>query len=184
MGNTLNKVAKKAKGYRHLLIIMRHANAEPSSDTGDAGREISDKGRKQAKKVGKALAVMSLVPDRIVCSGATRARQTLDRMLKYFGDGPTVEMRQSLYEGGVDAVMDELRQAHGVRRLMIVGHEPTVSMAAQWLASPKSDPALLGLLGLGMSPASLVVFGSDKPCDQWTIRDADLIAVLTPKDCG
>ena len=106
MGTSLKKVAKKAKDYKYVLLVMRHAKTEPFGDGGDAGRELTDKGRKQAKAVAKGLAAHKMVPTRIACSSATRARQTCDRMLKVFGDDPKVDYRQSLYEGGVQSVFD------------------------------------------------------------------------------
>ena len=107
MGIKLSKVAKAAKKYDHILIIMRHAKAEPFGDKGDSERELTDKGLKQAKAVGKGIESLGLVPDQISCSSATRTRQTLDRMLKTFGDKPIVDYRISLYDGGVQAVFDE-----------------------------------------------------------------------------
>ena len=74
---------------------------------------------------------MGLVPDQISCSSVTRTRQTLDRMLKTFGDKPIVDYRISLYDGGVQAVFDELAHVKAKNRVfMIVGHEPTVSISA------------------------------------------------------
>ena len=86
MGIKLSKVAKTAKKYDHILIIMRHAKAEPFGNKGDSERELTDKGLKQAKAVGKGIESLGLVPDQISCSSVTRTRQTLDRMLKTFGD--------------------------------------------------------------------------------------------------
>ena len=86
MGVNLSKVEKKAKNYSHVLLVMRHAKAEPFNDKGDHDREITDKGEKQAKIVAKGLVGVKLLPDRVACSGAVRARQTLERMLKVFGD--------------------------------------------------------------------------------------------------
>ena len=111
MGTSLKKVAKKTKEYKYVLLAMRHAKTEPFGGNGsDVGRELTDKGRKQAKAVAKGLAAFKMVPTRIACSSATRARQTCDRMLKVFGDDPKVDYRQSLYEGGVQSVFDELAQ--------------------------------------------------------------------------
>lgn len=123
MGIKLSKVAKAAKKYDHILIIMRHAKAEPFGDKGDSERELTDKGLKQAKAVGKGIESLGLVPDQISCSSATRTRQTLDRMLKTFGDKPIVDYRISLYDGGVQAVFDELAHVKAKNRVfMIVGH--------------------------------------------------------------
>ena len=138
MGVNLSKVEKKAKNYSHVLLVMRHAKAEPFNDKGDHDREITDKGEKQAKIVAKGLVGMKLLPDRVACSGAVRARQTLERMLKVFGDHPKVEYRQALYDGGMQAVFDELANAKDKTRvLMVLGHEPTVSVSCQWLPSPR-----------------------------------------------
>ena len=162
MGIKLSKVAKAAKKYDHILIIMRHAKAEPFGDKGDSERELTDKGLKQAKAVGKGIESLGLVPDQISCSSVTRTRQTLDRMLKTFGDKPIVDYRISLF--------------------MIVGHEPTVSISAQWLASADSDGERLDLLNLGLSPASIVIMGSNKPFDEWQVHSGELLAVINVKD--
>ena len=130
MGTSLKKVAKKTKEYKYVLLAMRHAKTEPFGGNGsDVGRELTDKGRKQAKAVAKGLAAFKMVPTRIACSSATRARQTCDRMLKVFGDDPKVDYRQSLYEGGVQSVFDELAQTKEKHRtLLVLGHEPTISI--------------------------------------------------------
>ena len=183
MGIKLSKVAKAAKKYDHILIIMRHAKAEPFGDKGDSERELTDKGLKQAKSVGKAIESLGLVPDQISCSSVTRTRQTLDRMLKTFGDKPIVDYRISLYDGGVQAVFDELAHVKAKNRVfMIVGHEPTVSISAQWLASADSDGERLDLLNLGLSPASIVIMGSNKPFDEWQVHSGELLAVINVKD--
>ena len=41
---------------------------------------------------------------------------------------------------------------------------------------------LLDMLNLGMSPASLAVFGSNEPFNQWQLHSGELIALLTAKD--
>ena len=40
----------------------------------------------------------------------------------------------------------------------------------------------VGMINLGMSTASVVVFGSDQPFSRWQVHDAELLAVLSPKD--
>ncbi|PJM79908.1 SixA phosphatase family protein [Bifidobacterium scaligerum] len=183
MGIKLNKVAKAAKKYKHVLIVMRHAKAEPFGEKGDRDRNLTDKGLKQAKSVGKGLVALGLSPEQISCSSAMRTRQTLDRMLKSFDGEPIVDYRLSLYEGGVQSVFDELSHVKPkIHVFMIVGHEPTVSIASQWLASADSDTERLDLLNLGLAPASVVIMGSDKPFDEWQVHSGELIAVINVKD--
>lgn len=178
-----NKVAKQAKEYRHILLVMRHAKTEAFNAEGDFHRALLEKGLKQSKKIAKVLRDMNIVPDQIDCSSALRAQQTCNRMLKVFGDGPKVEYTKDLYALGMQSVFDALATCKSKRRtLMVIGHEPTVSLACQWLAGPQSDASLLDLLKLGMSPACVAVFGSNAPFQAWGTHEADLIAVINPKD--
>ena len=172
----LKKVAKRAKEYKHVLIIMRHAKTEAFNAKGDFERVLTDKGLKQAKRVAKGLRDMGLVPDQIDCSSATRAMQTCERMLK-------VDYYQDLYAKGMQAVFDMLAACKDKRHaLLVLGHEPTVSLASQWLAGEQSDPGQLDLLNLGMSTAGVAIFGSNAPFRKWRTHEANLIAVLTPKE--
>ena len=147
------------------------------------GRELTDKGRKQAKTVAKGLAAFKMVPTRIACSSATRARQTCDRMLKVFGDDPKVDYRQSLYEGGVQSVFDELAQTKEKRRtLLILGHEPTVSIACPVDCQLRIRSDIARPVESGMSPPR-------SPCSVRTSRStngsctaANSLALLTAKD--
>ncbi|WP_081450365.1 SixA phosphatase family protein [Bifidobacterium gallicum] len=162
---------------------MRHAKTEPFHASGDFNRELTDKGLKQAKTMAKGLRELGLVPDQIDCSSAVRAKQTCMRMLKTFGDKPKVDWHKSLYGDGMQAVFDALHGCKEKRHtLMVLGHEPTVSMASQWLANPASDQHLLDLLNLGLPTATCVIFGSSAPFKSWDMRQATLLAVLGPKD--
>ena len=182
MASPMKKLMKKAHHSKYVLLLMRHAKAEAPEMGDDWGRGLTDKGLKQAKIMAKGLESLKLVPDYIVCSSANRTEQTLKRMLKRFGDTPVVESRKSLYDGGMQSVMDELHDIRNdVHTTMIVGHEPTMSMAAQWLSSPDSDPDVLGTMRLGLSNASVVVLVSDRPFSTCGLRGATALAVLTPK---
>lgn len=183
MTDSLKKISKRAREYKYVLMIMRHAKAESSGHGDDAARELTDKGLKQAKRVAKGLSSMKLVPDAVVCSGAVRARQTVARMIKVFGDGPSLDYRQSLYESGRAAMWEELRAVQpSVRKLLIVGHEPTVSMTAGVMADKDSDGAALALLRVGVSSATVAILGSDTPFEEWSEHSARLIAAVTPKE--
>lgn len=182
MASPMKKLMKKAHHSKYVLLLMRHAKAEAPQMGDDWGRGLTDKGLKQAKIMAKGLESLKLVPNYIVCSSANRTEQTLKRMLKRFGDSPVVESRKSLYDGGMQSVMDELQAIRGdVHTTMIVGHEPTMSMAAQWLSLPDSDPDVLGAMRLGLANASVVVLVSDRPFATCGLRGATALAILTPK---
>ena len=165
------------------LMLMRHAKTERQGAQGDRSRQLTDRGQQQARTMGRGLAALGLVPDRIICSGAPRARQTLDGMLMPLGDGPRVDYRESLYESGMQAVFDQLAQTEDRdRRVLILGHEPTMSICSQWLAEDNSDPDLLDLLNLGLPPATMVLLGSERPLTDWGTHQARLLGILGPQD--
>lgn len=177
------QLSSRVKDYPYIVLVMRHGEAQDRGKHGDFDRELSDKGKKQAKRVAKGLDHCNIIPDAIVCSPAKRASQTMDRLLKRFGDKPRVDLDKDLYDGGIDAIMQQLRQARqSTHTLMIIGHEPIVSMACQWIANPKTSSDAEGMLGIGLSTGSVVVLGSKQPISQWSVRSADVLAVLRPKD--
>ena len=183
MASRMSKTAKKAKHYDHVLILMRHAKAEVTGKNGDYDRPLAEKGLKQAKKVAKGLREMKLVPEVIDCSAALRARQTCGRLLKVFGDKTQVDYHQSLYDGGLQAVFDELAHAKDKTRVMMVlGHEPTISICGQWLASDESKADRIDMLNLGVQTAGVLVLASNKPFNQWQLHDGVLLAVMSPMD--
>lgn len=176
------KQVKKAYQHKYVLLLMRHAKAQCASMGDDWGRDLTDKGLKQAKIMAKGLQELHLVPNYIVCSSAHRTAQTMEKMLKRFGDVPICNSRKSLYDGGMQAVLDELTLIREDAHIsMIIGHEPTMSMAAQWLSSTESDAQVLGAMRLGLANAAVVVLVSDKPFTHVTLRSATALAVLTPK---
>ena len=166
-----------------MLLAMRHAKTEPFGGNGsDVGRELTDKGRKQAKTVAKGLAAFKMVPTRIACSSATRARQTCDphaqgvrRRSESRLPAKPVRRRRAIRVRRARA--NQGKASHAARAWPRTDH----SIACQWLASTESDPTLLDLLNLGMSPASIAVFGSNEPFNQWQLHSGELIALLTAK---
>ncbi|WP_418968572.1 histidine phosphatase family protein [Alloscardovia omnicolens] len=185
MAVNLTKIGKHARNYEYICILMRHAKTEKSAPS-DADRELTDKGRKQAKHVAKALDGINLVPDVMAVSGAKRARQTAEKMLKVFGDKPDVTYHKKLYTDGLSELSDILysrKKKHHI--VMVIGHEPTMSEGAQWWAhtSDKNDSAY-ELLQLGLSPAACVILGANKPIHEWDVHEADVLAVISAKDCN
>ena len=55
------------------LLIYRHGHAQFDSDGGDFERELRDKGKRNAQRIGIWLARQQLLPDHILTSPARRA---------------------------------------------------------------------------------------------------------------
>ena len=108
------------------LAILRHAK----SDWGNPGqtdfeRPLNKRGRKAAKKVGRALKAQGFACDRIICSPATRARETVERFEKGYESLPPVSFEPKLYMCATGTLIDVINGLpDDAGTVMIVGHNP------------------------------------------------------------
>jgi phosphohistidine phosphatase len=107
------------------LYLLRHAHAgDPGVwDGPDERRPLSDRGEKQADRLGRFLAGIGFAPDAIITSPKARAAQTADILARHLGVPFVVDSRLSggLDLGALDAI---LRDAGDPLRPVLVGHDP------------------------------------------------------------
>ena len=139
------------------LVLLRHAKAETPGERPDADRHLTERGRADADAAGSWLADEGLRPDLVLCSPATRARQTWHGVAVALaqadpgGAAPDVRYEPALYEGGRTEVIDLLRGvAEGTSTVLVVGHNPTMSDVSL-LLRPDADPDAAGLKTAGMA---------------------------------
>ena len=115
------------------VIFLRHAKSDWDAEwANDVDRPLSERGRRAAAAVGAFLAEAGHVPNFVLCSPATRARQTLE-LAAAAGDWTCpIETVDELYYGTVDHMV-ALACRRQVPVLMLVGHEPTISSALEYL---------------------------------------------------
>ncbi|MFC3999966.1 SixA phosphatase family protein [Nocardiopsis sediminis] len=132
------------------LVILRHARAEHGFAGPDHDRSLTESGRAQALEAGRRLALAGLVPDHVICSTATRTRQTLDGVLAELPARPSVEFEESAYAADLDTAFALINAADpDVGTLLLVGHNPTMADLASAFID---DPGLVSF-----PPASLAV---------------------------
>ena len=133
------------------LILLRHAHAEPGAEgVPDIDRPLSADGLAEAEAAGRWLVEQGLIPDRILCSPARRARETLDAVLGAVGN---VEhsLEDRIYEA-TPGTLAELADAHReTERLLLVGHNPGLERLAALMHSGQSGDYR------GMPTSSVVV---------------------------
>jgi len=133
------------------LILLRHAHAEPSAlGQDDFDRPLSRQGLAEAEAAGAWLKSHNLLPDRVVCSSARRARETLEQVLQVTG---FVEQRQEprIYNASPGLLMEVADEHRECTRLMLVGHNPGMEQLVALLNSGQSGDFR------GMPAAGLVV---------------------------
>lgn len=120
------------------LILLRHAHAEPAMPgQDDRDRALSARGRAEASAAGVWLREHGYIPDRVLCSPARRARETLDLAQDAIGPGETLRV-DGIYEatpGALIALADAHRET---QRLLMVGHNPGFEHFAALLSTGQS----------------------------------------------
>ena len=115
------------------IVVVRHATAQRMSPQGDRGRELTTAGVSQAHRLGQLLVDQGVAQiDDMYVSPATRTQQTAQELRDSVLTGAT-HVDSCIYEGGIDSLWEMIRCSAG-KSVMVVGHEPTVSMLACALA--------------------------------------------------
>lgn len=108
------------------LVVMRHAQAKsPHTGEVDHERRLTDRGRKDARKIAEHLVELGWVPERVVCSDSARTVETWARMVDRMPGPIEVLTTPRLYGAGfaeLSAVAAE--QPDVVRSLLVIGHNP------------------------------------------------------------
>jgi phosphohistidine phosphatase len=123
------------------LILNRHAKSDWSTPGApDHDRPLNARGRRQAPLVGRWLASRRDLPARILCSDATRTRETLDLILPELGVAPDVSFDAALYHAAPETILAAIR-AELVPTVMVIGHNPGLAEAALRLChTPPAHP--------------------------------------------
>jgi phosphohistidine phosphatase len=117
------------------LVLVRHADAgSPDGWAGDdASRPLSEKGIRQAERLGAFLAEVGVRADAMISSPKIRAVRTAEIVAEALGIAVRVDER--LGDGCDPATVDAiLGDAGGPRRPILVGHDPDFSELLGFLA--------------------------------------------------
>lgn len=119
---------------------MRHAKSDWDADYGsDHERPLSVRGERSARLIGRMLPDIGLAPDHIISSTAVRARTTAEIASDTGGWASPMTFESSLYGTGPDQVIDVAARGPDVKKLMLVGHQPTWSMVLHRLTGARAD---------------------------------------------
>lgn len=110
------------------LMLLRHAKSDWDAQyNSDKDRPLNGRGVRSARAVGEFLQQVDGVPDLVLSSPAVRARTTVE-LAAEAGSWPTpIRIVPSLYSGGPGDLLEAVRLAPAAVRLLVVGHEPTMS---------------------------------------------------------
>lgn len=132
------------------LYVMRHGPAEDESPTGrDADRALTPSGRERTRAVAKALVDGGEGPVAIVTSPLVRALQTAE-IVAAVAAVDQLEVRRDMAPGGdaLPLISELVRAAR--RRVMVVGHEPDLSMLVHRLVGWTPEQGMLKSMVVGV----------------------------------
>ena len=139
------------------LLLLRHAKSS-RDDPGleDFDRPLAPRGEKAAPLMASYLKKQGLLPDLVLCSPATRARQTWSLVARSLGDKIAVNELRGLYLSPPGRLLEAVRRAPDAAScVMLVGHNPGMEHLAMALAGPSSDPTALAKLRAKFPTAAL-----------------------------
>lgn len=118
------------------LILWRHAEAfEPREPEDDLDRALTPKGERQAQRVAAWLNHQLPATTRVLASPARRCQQTAKALERKF---KTVDALAP--DAGVEALLAAARWPDAREPVLVVGHQPTLGLAAAWLLAGVAQP--------------------------------------------
>lgn len=123
------------------VILLRHAKSSwADPDLEDHARPLAPRGARAAPVIATWLVTRGHRPDLVLCSSATRARQTVERMAEAI-NMPEAIIDAGLYHASPDQICQRIADLpETVRTVMIVGHQPGLSATARKLANGNVRP--------------------------------------------
>ena len=136
----------------YVLTLVRHAQA--GYGRGDHGRPLTSAGIRQARELGALLVKEKVAVELILHSTAARAAQTAQQIGRAY-PGAQLLAEDELYHCSPERLLRLVGEEYGPaggNAILVVGHEPIISMTAQLLA-----PADAGV-PWGVSTATAIAF--------------------------
>lgn len=159
---------------RRRLVLMRHAKSSWDSPAdGDHGRPLNERGRQDAPRMARWLADQGWAPDAVLCSTATRTRQTWALAAPHLGAGIPVRFQDRLYLAGLGALQDSSRDWDpDWTTVLALGHNSGWEDAASRLSGQS----------IGMATAACVLLEATAPSWEAALEQGwRLVGAMRPK---
>ena len=162
-----------------FLYLLRHAKSswkEPGLE--DHDRSLNKRGRNAAKLMAKYLRRSGIKPDLVICSTATRAKQTLDPIVKATNPRKVI-LERKIYGGTQEELWEQLWGIpKSAKAVLLIGHNPALQQFALELAKTSKPLPFAGEKFPTCAMARYRFRGAWKALKP---RGAKLISFVTPK---
>lgn len=164
---------------RRTLVLLRHAKSDYPDGVGDHERPLAPRGVREAALAGDWIRERLAEIDAVLCSTATRTRQTLERT----GIAAPARFSGRLYEATPGIVIEEINAVDdGVAALLVIGHEPVMSSLALGLADEDSgNSAVAEKISAKYPTSAIAVLRTAAPWGQLGLGGAELVDFHVPR---
>lgn len=150
---------------------MRHAKTQQGGSS-DSARELTSRGRRDARAAGSWLRRQGIDPDLVLTSSAVRARATTDLVVDELDVAPEVRIVDELYQASPEEALEIVAGVDDVEeRVLLVGHNPTMEELAHLLPGRPGD-----LDEAHLPTAGLVVLAVADPWHRLSAGSAELVS--------
>ncbi|MBN2177170.1 MAG: histidine phosphatase family protein [Demequinaceae bacterium] len=162
-----------------VIVLARHAKAEePSPRRPDHARALTVKGREDADVLGKSLSAIGFEPEVAYVSDAARTVETWVIASRGW-EVSEVHRGREMYNTTVPTMIAALRATPlGASKVMVVGHEPTISSVAAYLAGKGSNKEAVQRVAQGLRTGSAALLEYDGEWEDLGLDAARLRAVV------
>lgn len=161
------------------MILLRHAKSDYPDGVADHERPLAKRGIREAALAGDWIRENLPPVDPVLCSTATRTRQTLERT----GISAPATFVERLYDATAGIAIEVINGApEAANTLLVIGHEPVMSSLALSLASlDASDPDVVGQIAMKYPTSAIAVLHTDRHWTQVELRSATLDQFHIPR---
>jgi phosphohistidine phosphatase len=154
------------------LYLLRHGIAVPSGspDFPDDERPLTRKGEQRVRRVAYGLKHLDLKIDKIVSSPLPRAFRTAEIVARVLGDPDLLEASEALSAQESPSAIAEWLKTRTEDRLMLVGHNPSLSDLIGLLVTGHAERKLYELRRAGMAALSPCVGDDSRMTIDWLAR--------------
>jgi phosphohistidine phosphatase len=161
------------------LVLLRHAKSAYPDGVADHDRPLAPRGVREAALAGEWLRANVPAIDSVLCSTATRARETL----AHTGIDAPARYVERLYGATPGTVIELVNQvADETSTLLVVGHEPTISETAIILTGNEdTDTAALEQISVKYPTSGIAVLRVADSWEQFEPDGAELVSFHVPR---
>lgn len=163
---------------QRTLLLMRHAKSDYPPGVADHDRPLAPRGIREAGLAGDWLRANVPAIDAVLCSTATRTRQTLANTRI----GAPVRYSDRLYGATPGTMIEEINTVgEEVETLLVVGHEPTMSAVALGLAGSGTDTAAAERISVKFPTSAIAVLTVTSGWGDLELGNAQLTGFEVPR---